>query len=41
MLITSYDHAKVSDYLIKESPKKVCLIFYHGVIDIVLQRGIG
>jgi len=36
MLITSYDHAKVSDYLIKESPKKVCLIFYHGVGDVVM-----
>jgi len=36
MLITSYDHAKVSDYLIKESPRKVCLIFYHGVGDNLL-----
>ena len=36
MLITSYDHAKVSDYLIKESPKKVCLIFWHGLGDVIM-----
>lgn len=32
-LITSYANMKVADYLIKESPKKVCLIFYHGLGD--------
>jgi len=36
MLITSYDHAKVSDYLIKESPRKVCLIFWHGLGDVIM-----
>ena len=36
MLITNYDHAKVSDYLIKESPGKVCLIFWHGAGDVIM-----
>ena len=35
-LITSYDYAKVSDYLIKESPRKVCLIFWHGLGDVIM-----
>ncbi len=35
-LITGYANMKVADYLIKESPKKVCLIFYHGVGDVVM-----
>jgi len=35
-LITNYDHAKVSDYLIKESPREVCLIFWHGLGDVIM-----
>ena len=35
-LITGYRKDKVADYLRKERPKKVCLIFWHGLGDLVM-----
>jgi len=35
-LITDYAGMKVADYLIKNSPKKVCLIFWHGLGDVIM-----
>lgn len=36
MLITEYNNLKVADYLRMESPAKVCLIFWHGLGDLVM-----
>jgi len=35
-LITSYAGKKVVDYLLLEKPKKVCLIFWHGLGDVIM-----
>ena len=35
-LITSYASKKVADYLILEKPEKVCLIFWHGLGDVIM-----
>ena len=35
-LITSYANQKVADYLIRESPTKVCMIFWHGLGDLIM-----
>jgi len=35
-LITSYASKKVADYLILEKPRKVCLIFWHGLGDVIM-----
>lgn len=36
MLTTSYERVKVADYLRKRKPGKVCLVFWHGLGDLVM-----
>lgn len=36
MLITNYDNKKIADYLRNEQPRKVCLIFWHGLGDLIM-----
>ncbi len=36
MLIANYDGQKVADYLRREKPGKVCLVFWHGLGDLIL-----
>jgi len=36
MLISNYGHKKVSDYLRKDKPSKVCLVFWHGLGDLIM-----
>lgn len=36
MLIRSYEHKKIADYLNTEHPRRVCLIFWHGLGDVVM-----
>jgi len=35
-LITNYQHKKVADYLRIDEPSKVCLIFHHGLGDVIM-----
>ena len=35
-LITGYENTKVGDYLRKQKPRKVCLVFWHGLGDLVM-----
>jgi len=36
MIITEYQRLKVADYLRREQPRRVCLIFWHGLGDLVM-----
>ena len=35
-LVTEYRGNKVTDYFRKERPRKVCLVFWHGLGDLVM-----
>lgn len=36
MIVTGYQRLKVADYLRRERPRRVCLIFWHGLGDLVM-----
>lgn len=36
MIVTGYQRLKVADYLRRERPRRVCLVFWHGLGDLVM-----